>query len=165
MKQWYLVQIRPNAHRMAERNLHRQGFETFIPMKQTTLKKASRFVSDLKPLFPGYMFVNILPETAPWRKINSTYGVSKLVSLAGKPTPLPLQLITELKLRCDAAGMIQTLKNFNTGDRVEILSGPFANFIAIVDTIDPAQRIWLLMDFMGQKSHVQASKSQLQLKK
>ena len=164
MKQWYLVQFKPNAHHVAERNLHRQGFETFIPMKQATLKKASRIVSDLKPLFPGYMFVNILLKTAPWRKINSTYGVSKLVSLDGKPAPLPLQLVTELKLRCNAAGTLQDHKDFNTGDSVEVLSGPFANFIAIVDSIDPAQRIWLLMDFMGQKSRVQVSKSQLQLK-
>ena len=96
------------------------------------------------------MFVNILPETASWRKINSTYGVSKLVSIDGKPTPLPLQLVTELKLRCNATGTLQDHKDFNTGDSVEVLSGPFANFIAIVDSIDPAQRIWLLIDFMGQ---------------
>ena len=111
------------------------------------------------------MFVNVNPEIAPWQKINNTLGVSKLVSLEGKPTPLPMQLVTELKLRCDTVGMLQDPRDFNTGDSVEVLTGAFANFIAIVETVDPAQRIWVLMDFMGQKSRVQVSEDQLRLRK
>ena len=90
MNQWYLIQFKPNSHRLAERNLQRQGFETFLPMQKITRRKASRFVSDLKPLFPGYMFVSVNSDLAPWRSINSTIGVSKLVSFEGKPKPLPL---------------------------------------------------------------------------
>jgi len=145
--------------------LQRQGFETFLPMQKITRRKASRFVSDLKPLFPGYMFVSVNSELAPWRSINSTIGVSKLVSLEGKPKPLPLQLISGLMLRCDASGELLPPKSLNEGDSVEMLTGPFANFIATVDRIDPEQRIWVLMDFMGQKTRVQVSADQLQLAK
>ena len=83
MNQWYLIQFKPNSHRLAERNLQRQGFETFLPMQKITRRKASRFVSDLKPLFPGYMFVRVSSDLAPWRTINSTIGVSQLVSFEG----------------------------------------------------------------------------------
>jgi transcriptional antiterminator RfaH len=162
MKHWYLIQFKPNSHRLAERNLHRQGFETFLPMQQITRRKASRFVSDLKPLFPGYMFVSVSFELAPWRSINSTIGVSKLVSFEGKPKPLPLQLISGLMLRCDASGSLLAPKSLNEGDSVEMLTGPFANFIATVDTIDPEQRVWVLMDFMGQKTRMQVTTDQLQ---
>ena len=165
MNQWYLIQFKANSHRLAERNLHRQGFETFLPMQKITRRKASRFVSDLKPLFPGYMFVSVNSELAPWRPINSTIGVSKLVSFEGKPKPLPLQLISGLMLRCDASGKLLPPKSLNEGDSVEMLTGPFANFIATVDTIDPEQRIWVLMDFMGQKTRMQVSADQLQLAK
>ena len=106
MKHLYLIQFKPNSYRLAERNLHRQGFETFLPMQKITSRKASRFVSDLKPLFPGYMFVSVNSDLAPWRTINSTIGVSKLVSFEGKPKPLPLQLISCLILRCDASGTL-----------------------------------------------------------
>ena len=106
MNDWYLIQFKPNSYRLAERNLHRQGFETFLPMQKITRRKASRFVSDLKPLFPGYMFVSVNSELAPWRSINSTIGVSRLVSFEGKPKPLPLQLISGLMLRCDASGTL-----------------------------------------------------------
>ena len=165
MNHWYLIQFKPNSYRLAERNLHRQGFETFLPMQKITRRKASRFVSDLKPLFPGYMFVSVKSELAPWRTINSTIGVSKLVSFEGKPKPLPLQLISGLMLSCDASGTLLPPKSLNEGDSVEILSGPFANFIATVDIIGAVERIWVLLDFMGQKTRMQVSTDQLQLAK
>ena len=165
MKHWYLIQFKPNSYRLAERNLHRQGFETFLPMQKITRRKASRFVSDLKPLFPGYMFVRVNSDLAPWRTINSTIGVSKLVSFEGKPKPLPLQLISGLMLRCDALGTLLSPKSLNEGDSVEMLTGPFANFNATVDTIDPEQRIWVLLDFMGQKTRMQVTADQLQIAK
>ena len=165
MKHWYLIQFKPNSYRLAERNLHRQRFETFLPMQKITRRKASRFVSDLKPLFPGYMFVSVNSDLAPWRTINSTIGVSRLVSLEGKPKPLPLQLISGLMLRCDPSGALLPPKSLNEGDSVEMLTGPFANFIATVDTIDPEQRIWILMDFMGQKTLMQVTADQLQIAK
>ena len=157
--------VQAKRHRIAERNLHRQGFDTFLPMQKITRRKTSRFVSDLKPLFPGYMFVSVNSDLAPWRSINSTIGVSRLVSFEGKPKPLPLQLISGLMLRCDASGTLLPPKSLNEGDSVEMLTGPFANFIATVDTIDPEQRIWVLLDFMGQKTRMQVTADQLQLAK
>ena len=150
---------------MAERNLLRQGFETFLLIQKVTHRKTSRFVSDLKRLFQGYMFVSVNSDLAPWRTINSTIGVSKLVSFQGKPKPLPLQLISGLMLRCDASGTLLPPKSLSERDSVEMLTGPFANFVATVDTIDPEQRIWVLMDFMGQKTRMQVTADQLQLAK
>ncbi len=154
MKQWYLIQFKPNAHRLAERNLRRQGFETFLPMQETYRRKASSFVSTLKPLFPGYMFVKVAIAAAPWCKINSTIGVSRVVSLDGKPKPLPSQLVSNLMLRCDVSGKVLPPKTLNAGDSVEVLKGPFTNFVATVETIDARQRVWVLMDFMGQSTRI-----------
>ena len=41
------------------------------------------------------------------------------------------------------------------GDKVEILKGPFANFIATVEEYESEQRIWVLMDLMGRKAKIQ----------
>ena len=46
-----------------------------------------------------------------------------------------------------------------------MLAGPFSNFIATVDTIGPDQRIWVLMDFMGQKTRMQVTAEKLLLLK
>jgi len=85
IKSWFILQYKPNAHRVALRNLQRQGFETFLPLHEVTQKKSTKFVLDVRPLFPGYMFVAFELESAPWRKINSTMGVLRLVSFDGQP--------------------------------------------------------------------------------
>ena len=162
-KIWFLLQFKPNSHRLAERNLLRQNFETFLPMQEVTRRKSTRFVSDLRPLFPGYMFVAFDPQTDPWRKINGTFGVSKLVSFNGKPKPVPLDLIASLMRRCDVAGKLLPSRQLATGDQVKLLTGPFANFVAKVDTIDSNQRIWILMECMGQRTRVHVTADFLQL--
>lgn len=165
MKQWHLIQFKPNAHRLAERNLKRQDFDVFLPMQEISFRKASRFVSELRPLFPGYMFVGVDGNAAPWRTINSTIGVSRLVSFDGSPKPLPLLLISSLMLRCDTSGRLLPPKTLNVGDTVDVLSGPFANLVATVEKVDAQQRVWLLMEFMGHDARVNVTADQVQVSK
>ena len=84
-------------------------------MQKITHKKASRFASNLKTLFPGYMFVSVNSELPPWRLIYSLMKMSKLMSFEGKPKPLPLQLISGLLLRCDASGTLHPPKSLSEG--------------------------------------------------
>ena len=131
-KHRFLLQYKPNSHRLALRNLHRQGFETFLLMLAVTQRHSTKFVQQARPLFPGYMFVSFALDTAPWRKINSTVGVARLVSFDGQPKALPPD-------------------QFAPGDELQVMSGPFAEYVATIETIDAEQHIWLLMEFMGQK--------------
>lgn len=164
LNSWFLIQTKPNAHRLAERNLKRQGFETFLPLKEVTKRQAFRFVNDLRPLFAGYMFVAFDLSTAPWRKINSTLGVSRLVSFNNTPKAVPLTLITGLMLRCDADGKLLPPKTLNAGDEIEVLTGPFAKFIGTVESIGAEQRIWILLELMGQQTRLQVPHNNLQHK-
>lgn len=163
MNHWYLVQFKPNSHRLAEHNLKRQDFKTFLPLQKITRRKSSKFVSDLKPLFPGYMFVSFMSGLSPWRKINSTIGVSKLVTSGGAPRSVPTQLINELMFRCDPEGILLPPKILNTGDCVEMLTGPFAKFIATIEKVEPNHRVWLLIEFLGQKTRLQVDGDHVQL--
>ena len=161
MKHWYLILIKPNSHRLAERNLHRQGFESFLPLHEVTKHKYNRYVSDLRPLFPGYMFVAFDPESGPWRQINCTIGVSKLVSFGGQPSPIPFDLISGLMARCSSGGKLLPPKQLKKGDSVQLLTGPFANYIANIETIDAEQRIWVLMELMGRITRMSVDPNEL----
>ena len=77
MGDWYLIQIKRNSHRIADRNLNQQGFKTFLPLQDLTSRRGSEFSTSTKPLFPGYMFVRTKPDGAP-RKL---MDVSKLKDL------------------------------------------------------------------------------------
>lgn len=159
---WFLVQTKPNGHRLAERNLKRQGFETFLPLQEVTKRRSSRFVNDFRPLFPGYMFVAFDPDTAPWRQINGTFGVSRLVNFEHAPRALPQCLITDLMLRCDAEGKLLPPRTMAVGDEVELLTGPFAKFIGTIEAFDAEQRIWVLLELMGQQTRVNVGRENMQ---
>ena len=163
VKSWFLLQFKPNSHRVALRNLHRQGFETFLPMQDVTQRKPTKLIQQLKPLFPGYMFVAFERESAPWHQIKSTIGVSRLVSFDGQPKALPLDLVSSLMRRCDSNGELLLLKQLNTGENVELISGPFTTFVATVEHIDENQRVFILMDFMGRQTRLHVSHDQLQV--
>ena len=158
---WYLVQLKSNSYKLAERNLHRQRFETFLPMLETTTRRAERFATSLKPLFPGYMFVAFETVSAPWRKINSTLGVSRIVTFSDVPKPVPYGLIKALKEKSEETDAAEAVIKFSKGDTVLVNSGPFAEFITKIETIDAQQRIWVLMEIMGRETRVQIAPDQL----
>ena len=159
---WYAVQFKPNSHKIAVRNLERQGFETFLPMHEVTRCTAVKFETVIRPLFAGYMFVSCDPEKGPWRKINSTYGVSGMLSFVEGPRSMPEALITGLRARCDSVGKLLPLKSFEAGQSVEIRSGPFANFIATVEQMAIDDRVWVLLDFMGQETRMKVDRQKIQ---
>lgn len=158
---WYLVQFKPNSYRIAERNLQRQGFQTFLPMQKMTRRTSNKFVEELRPLFPGYFFVGCQSSDRPWRKINSTMGVSRLVSFGNQPSQVSHELVSSLQKRCDDRGELIPFENFVLGSEVTVTSGPFAQFVATVEQLDADQRVWILLDLMGQKSRVKVHASQL----
>ena len=149
-KKWVILQLKPNAYKIAERNLNQQDFETFLPFEEVTKYKNKQFISTQRPLFPGYMFVAFERENTPWHKINSTYGVSKLLTLNSEPYLVPNILITDIMARCNQAGVLLPQKQFSKDDSVRLVSGPFDNFLATVESIDENQRVWVLIDLMGQ---------------
>ena len=163
VKSWFLLQYKPNSHRVALRNLHRQGFETFLPTQDVTQCTSTKFLQRPKPLFPGYMFVAFERKSAPWHKINSTTGVSRLVSFDGEPKELPLDLVSGLMSRCDASGKILPPTQLLAGDEVQMVRGPFANFIATIENVDAQHRIWVLIDFMGRGARMEVHPEQLRL--
>ena len=159
--EWFLVQFKPNSHNVAVRNLKRQGFETFLPFQEITRRQATRFVSELRPLFPGYMFIRLDPETSPWRKVDSTYGVARIVSFGDSPAPVPPGLVESLLGRCDETGRMRSRENLGVGDAVKVIEGPFSEFVGTVETIDAEQRVWLLLEFMGQTTRIQVNANQV----
>jgi transcriptional antiterminator RfaH len=158
---WFLVQFKPNSHSIAKRNLVRQGFQTFLPLHEETRRARGRFTTWMRPLFPGYLFVAFDITTDGWRKVNSTHGVTRIVSLGNKPTPVPRDLVDQLMQRCDCEGQMLPRDAFEPGDAVEVIKGPFANFIATVHNIDADRRIWLLMEIMGGQNRVSVSAEQV----
>jgi transcriptional antiterminator RfaH len=161
-EEWFILQYKKNQHHRAVKNLNQQGYETFLPLNDKTFSKVSKFSNVLQPLFPGYMFIRFNRAELAWHKINNTYGVSRLVTFNSILKSIPTKFVDSLMERCDLSGKLLPIKKLKKGDQVTVLTGPFSNFIATVETYEADQRIWVLIDLMGRKTKVQTQLDTLQ---
>jgi len=160
---WFLVQVKPNGSQRAQCNLSRQKVPFFCPLEPATRKVRGRFQEVWRALFPGYLFVRFNPATAPWRKINNTWGVARLVAFGDDgPKPIPDCLIAGLLARCDSSGHLLPPEMLKPGDNVRIINGPFAEFTTTIQQVSPDQRIWVLLDLMGRETTVEIGRENLQ---
>ena len=154
---WYLLQTKPNAYVTACENLRRQGFDVFLPFVTKTTKKNGKFLDIKSPLFPGYLFMGTLMDTIPWKSINSTRGISKVVTLDGVYRSICARVIDGLQSRCNEDSIIQKFNDLALDDRAKIERGPFSEFISTVDQITDDQRAWVLIDLLQQQIRVEVS--------
>ena len=157
---WYLVQCKPNTTQIAVRNLENQSFTTFLPLQESTKRKGKKFQRQIRPLFPGYLFVQLNPAQGPWRQVNNTRGVARLVRLSTLPSVVPESIIVELLARCDEQGVLRQAREsqnnqLRSGEQVEVTQGPFSGIVATVTNVEPNDRIYILFDIMGQKTKLE----------
>jgi len=148
-KKWFIAQIKPNSYHSAVQNLERQGFETFLPKMGITQRQKNKFLVKNVYVFPGYIFVCFDPDIIAWIKINSTYGVSKILTFNKKPSEISSDLILELKNRYEINSKPTQKENLQKGDAIKFYSGPFTDLIAKVESVEEKNRIWILLEVMG----------------
>jgi transcriptional antiterminator RfaH len=149
---WYLVQLKPGGLGRAKLNLARQGFETFMPLRAQTLRKRGQLRTEERPLFPGYLFVRLDPTRAPWRAINNTYGVARLVCLGGNtPNRVPSGLVEEMINVARDGEWVPDPDMLKVGEDISLITGPFAGAIARIAAAPEGDRVLVLMEMMGQE--------------
>jgi len=162
-QEWFILQFKSNSHHQAVKNLTQQGFETFLPLHDTTSRKLSRFINTSRPLFQGYMFIKFDRAESKWHKINNTYGVSRLITFSSILKSIPTTFVDSLMRRYDSSGKLIPVKKLKKDDQVKVLRGPFASFIATVEKYESDQRIWILLDLMNRKTKIQTTSDALEL--
>ena len=151
---WYLVFTKPKEEEKAKKNLENQGFESFMP-KISVIKKGEKISSKVELMFPRYIFTKLKKEDSNWIKINSTYGVNKVVAYGGMPAFIPESLINELKIKCGERGILEQKKiftNYNKGDRISIKDGIFKGKDAIFLSYKGKDRVRVLLEIINQSS-------------
>ena len=153
---WYVVHTQANAENKATANLARQGFSTYLPRYVKRRRHARRVDLVAAPLFPRYLFVRIDMTVQRWRSIYSTIGVSRLVSNGDCPTPVPECVVSILKSRENASGLItlDQQPKFRVGDKVRVVEGAFSDCLGIYDGMSERERVEILLDLLGRKVRV-----------
>jgi transcriptional antiterminator RfaH len=153
---WYVVQTQVNSEAKAAQNLLRQGFDIYLPRYLKRRHHARKVDFAARPLFPRYMFVAIDMATQRWRSIQSTFGVSRLVTNGDDPAIVPEGVIHALKAREDDKGFVRldSKPAFAPGDKVRVLAGAFIDNAGLFSGLADHDRVSILLDMLGRKVRV-----------
>jgi transcriptional antiterminator RfaH len=150
-ERWYAVHTLPFAEARAEEHLRRQGFRTFQPKRNKTVRHARRSTTVEAPFFPRYLFVALDLACHRWRSVNGTFGVSRLVMWGDQPHPVPHGVVETLIAAADPRGILQLVSKLRVGGPVRLMAGPFAEQLATLDDLDDSGRVRVLLNILGRR--------------
>jgi transcription antitermination factor NusG len=158
-ERWFVARVLTHQENRAQLNLDRLGFRSFVPRLRRTVRHARRSQEVLKPLFPGYIFIIIDLSKHRWRTVNGTFGIASLIMGAEQPKPVPPHVVEALVVSCENTGTVVLDPDLEIGQKVRILSGPFAETLCRLAHLDDRGRVRVLLEIMGMEVAAQLDRS------
>ncbi len=150
MRAWYVVNTLVHQEGRGEADLTCQGFHAWWPAILRARRHDRRIDTVRAPLFPGYVFVEVDPETTSWSPINGTFGVRRLFCENGKLAKLPDSFVGQLRRSLEDIGIASPGQPwFKPGHQVRLLSGPFADYVGTLLKLTAKDRVTLLLSVLG----------------
>lgn len=154
---WYVAQTKPKAERRVSQWLETKNIEVFVPKMEIKRKRRNRAVSLSEPVFPGYIFVRIESHPYSWNKLRWTPGIRKILGYDGVPSPVPREVIEELREQTGNESFIQPNSKFNKGEKVRIVDGPLRGLMGVIEEARPGkERVRILMEILRMPTRVLA---------
>ena len=164
MKNWYLLQTKPNQENKAILNLENQNYEVYQPKISTRKKKKGQWQSISETLFPLYLFIHLNTEKDNWTKINSTLGVNRFVrfGLGNLPSPINDEIIATIKKQEQALNQETSVgQQFKKGDSITLSNKNFDNIKAIFQETSKENRVFVLLSLLGKNHKIEVDENDI----
>ncbi|OGC33400.1 transcription termination/antitermination factor NusG [candidate division WOR-1 bacterium RIFOXYB2_FULL_48_7] len=164
-RRWYVVQTLTGQEERAkaalEQTIDSEGlqnrvFQVLVPMEETIEIKNGKRQEKIRKMFPGYVFVEMILDEETWYLIRQTTGVARFIGTKVKPTPVSEK---EMQRVLKQLGKEEKLEvNFEKGEGVRVISGPFRGYTGIVDEINPEKgKLKVLINIFGRDTPVEVN--------
>jgi transcriptional antiterminator NusG len=136
--------------------------QVLIPTeKHATLRNGKRVVKE-KISLPGYVLVEMIMDEDSWYVVRHTSGVTKFVGSEKRPIPARESEIKKIINRSTSTTQKIEL-DVKAGDKVRIISGPFADFIAdIIEVYPDKSKLRANVSIFGRETPVELEYKQIQ---
>ncbi|QXD32445.1 transcription termination/antitermination protein NusG [Candidatus Pelagisphaera phototrophica] len=162
---WFCVHTKPGKESFVEHHLTNEiGLDCYFPRlkRKKIIRRVKRIVTE--PLFPRYLFCQ-LDLASSYRAVRYAKDVVNIVNSGERPKVVADHTIAQLKIWAGEKNDIITLepKPFETGESVEITSGPMQGLEAIfLHETNQSERVAILLKLMGAESKTVISRSQVE---
>ena len=145
---WFVAMSKPRGEELAYRQLANQGFEVYLPMCPRAIRRRGRYLTEISPMFPRYLFFRPSHEEQSIASVRSTVGVQQLVRFGAEFAQATESLMSDIRAMEARLRGDPDLLSFKAGDEVEITEGPFAGITAKVFAC-AENRVMLLFQLLG----------------
>lgn len=164
MKRWYVVQVYAGYEQAAkidiERRIQADGMQDYfgdILVPATKVKSAFAADGNVdQQLFPGYILVEMEMTPESLRVVTASMRVLRF--LGGKnPEPISQQEINHIKSQVEGAVTVESAREeFSLGSEIDIVEGPFAGFVGVVDSVDyDSEKLTVMVSIFGRMTPVE----------
>ena len=161
---WYVIhaysghedKVKQNLEKRIESmDMHDQILEVLVPMEDEIEIKDGKRRHVQKRIFPGYILVQMLMTDESWYVVRNTPGVTSFVGSGNKPVPLAeKEVVGILKQMKQEAPTIRV--DFEVGESVRVVDGPFTDFLGKVDDINAEKgKLKVLVNMFGRETPVE----------
>ncbi len=172
---WYVVHSYAGYENRVKTNLESRTqslnmedfiFQIEVPTHQVTEIKGGKRQQVSEKVLPGYILVRMDLTDESWAAVRNTPGVTGFVGLSSKPSPLSLDEVAQL-LAPEPEEQAKkeeerTVVEFEVGESVTVMDGPFATLPATVNEINAdTQKLKVLVSIFGRETPVELSFDQV----
>jgi transcriptional antiterminator NusG len=185
---WYVVhsyagyenRVKANLEtRITSLNMEDYIFEIQVPMEEVTEIKGGQRKLVRRVRMPGYVVVRMDLTDESWGAVRHTPGVTGFVGNAHQPVPLTFDEVYSMIKPADleaaaaaaaaggtasasSAGRETTVVDFEVGESVTVMDGPFETLPATISEINAdTQKLKVLVSIFGRETPVELSFSQV----
>jgi transcriptional antiterminator NusG len=145
---WFAIWTRSRHEHVVREQIERKHFDAFLP----TITRWSHWKDRKKkidwPLFPGYCFARFEQEEA--LSILKCTGVVNIVSVEGKPAPIPEHEIESIRVLLESELQYDPCPLIREGMMVEVTHGALKGVVGRLVRKGAHARLILSVDLIGQ---------------
>ena len=173
MKNWYIVQSHSSfenkvaqeiKEEASKANLADKIEEIIVPTHDITEVKRGKRIQRKKKYFPGYVLLKSEMDNTIYHMIKNLKKVSGFLGTKGTPIPVSEKEIEKI-LGQIKDGVVQPKSGieYNVGEKVQVIDGPFASFSGLVEDIDEEKlRLKVSVSIFGRPTPVDLEYSQVE---
>ncbi len=140
------------------RNLGHLIQEIRVPTEKVTEIKDNKSREVERKVFPGYVIVKMIMNDDSWYIVRNIRGCTGFVGPSSKPVPLTDEEVERLGVEIKNVEV-----DYNVGDSVRIIDGPFDDSVGIVDELNKEKNsVRVIIHMFGRETPVELELHQVE---